>query len=148
MSDEGVHEGHELKIMQLHAAIGLTDDSMQGLLRFLQQFPEPQFHASFCNHIDLQLHRKRFIRKTRLQLDVGTDLILLFLVGQKNLTETFLSFSRNDRRNPVVFPLVKRDVVNVVETTQQIRLDGVGVTGLSENLQQDRIRHEEEAGKH
>lgn len=39
------------------------------------------------------------------------------------------------------------DVLDVVEDTEQMSLDGVGVTGLTEDLQQCRVRDEEETGE-
>lgn len=51
--------------------------------------------------------------------------------------------------NDKVWPdlLVELDSFNVVKHIQQMGLDGVGVRCLAQNLQQSRVRHEEESRK-
>lgn len=39
---------------------------------------------------------------------------------------------------------MEADTFNVVKDIEQVGLDGVGVRGLAQNLQQGRVRHKEE----
>ena len=48
---------------------------------------------------------------------------------------------------PVVILLVEVHCLDVVKHTQQVRLDGVGVGSLAENLEKSWIRHKEEPRK-
>lgn len=50
-----------------------------------------------------------------------------------------------NRQDFVVIFLVKLDVFGVVKDAEQVRLDGVRVAGLPENLKQGRVRNEEES---
>ncbi len=53
-------------------------------------------------------------------------------------------FSGKDVSDSVIVLLVEGYGLDVVKDAQQVSLDGVGVRRLSENLQEGRIRHEEE----
>lgn len=43
--------------------------------------------------------------------------------------------------------LMEFDSLNVVKHRQQVSLDGVGVTGLTQDLKQGRVRYEEKSWK-
>ena len=55
------------------------------------------------------------------------------------------TFRGDDGQDLVVLAVVKVDAGRVVEDGQQVGLDGVRVGRLAEDLQQRRVRHEEEA---
>ena len=55
------------------------------------------------------------------------------------------TFRGDDGQDLVVLEVVELDAGRVVEDGQQVRLDGVRVGRLTEDLQQRRVRHEEEA---
>ena len=55
------------------------------------------------------------------------------------------SFRGDDGQDNLVLLLVEADVLGVVEDTEKVGLDGVRVAGLTQNLQQRRVRHKEES---
>jgi hypothetical protein len=56
-----------------------------------------------------------------------------------------LAFRRDDGKDHLVLLLVEAHVLGVVEDAEQVVLNGVGVAGLTQDLQQGGVRHEEEA---
>ena len=46
--------------------------------------------------------------------------------------------------DPIIILLVKIDRLNVIKDTEEVSLDGVGIRGLPQNLQEGRIRDKEE----
>ena len=55
------------------------------------------------------------------------------------------SFRGDDGQDDLVLFLVEADVLGVVEDAEKVGLDGVRVAGLTQNLQQRRVRHKEES---
>ena len=56
-----------------------------------------------------------------------------------------LSFAGDDGHDKLILLLVEADVLGVVKDAEKVGLDGVRVTGLTQNLQQRRVRHKEES---
>ena len=55
-----------------------------------------------------------------------------------------LTLRRLHSEDDIVVLLVEFDSLDVVEDTEEMCLDGVGVTCLTQDLQQGRVRHKEE----
>lgn len=56
-----------------------------------------------------------------------------------------LSFAGDDGHDKLILLFVEADILGVVKDAEKVGLDGVWVTGLTQNFQQRRVRHKEES---
>lgn len=87
-------------------------------------------------------------------MDLGKKKLVILVIGFvklcKMLNTTYINsfiFWGVNGQNLVIEFFVELDGLEVVKHGQQVGLDGVGVAGLTQDLQQGGVRHKEESGE-